>query len=251
MEEKFDIIYPDDRGFKLEEGVQISKEGKFVHNKDLRYKYFAVLCKLAHSGKGTFIPGMLAVKAYDAKAAAQIARYVGRVKHDRKDAIIMVSEIDKRQYAQISAINDMDIFMDAHNVQDQRQINKKIAHRVMREPESAEDGLTAETELYGENHSLQNFIVGRIPYNKRANQILVETYIEENRALWEERWRQEKQVKDIIDPCFEDEVAKALQEANLDQPAEQPKPQSNDAEKSCENSNNQPKNQEDGGQGQV
>ncbi len=241
MEEKFDFVLPSERDFKLEEGVYINGQGKFVHDKNLKYKYFAVLCKLAHSGKGTFIPGLLAVKGYDAKAAAQIARHIGRVKHDRKDAIIMVSEIDKRQYAQISAINDMDVFMDAHNVQMQRQINKSIAHRVMREPECAEDGLTAETESYGPGHSLQNFIVGRIPYSKRANAILVETYIEENRAVWEQKWQKEKEDR-VIDPVFEEEVEKA-KTANFAE-------NQNAAENIQKTEQNSTKKQ-DGGQGQV
>ncbi len=223
MEEKFDIIYPDDRRFHLEEGVIIDKDGKLKHDKTLPYKYFAVLCKTGHVGNNMFLPKILAIKAYDGKAAAQIARFVGRVKHDRKDAIIFTSEIRVDQYAKISAINDNDIYMQAHNPAAQREIQESMKHRIMREPVSAEDGLTAETEFYGEGHCLQNYLVGRIPYNKRVHTLLVETYIEENKDLWQ-RARQEEP---SVAPEFKEEVDRAILGLK-DSPSETSKPKTQD-----------------------
>lgn len=185
MEERFDIIHPGDRNFRLEDGVIIAADGKLRHDKTLPYKYFAVLCKLGHVGKDMFLPKILAIKAFDGKAAAQIARYVGRVKHDRKDAVIFTSEITEKQYAQISTINDRDIYMLAHSISEQKDIQEAIQHRLMREPDFVEDGYTAETEPYGEGHCLQNYLVANTPYNKKVNSLLVQTYIEENKDLWE------------------------------------------------------------------
>ena len=201
----------DERDFGLVDGVTINNDGKMTRDGIGDYKYYGVLCKMGHAGKNSFIPTILAVKAKDAKAAAQIARFVGRVKHDRKDAIIFTHEITKKEYAIISDINDNDPFMQVHDMVTQKQIDKTIAHRVMKEPTCEEDGLTAETESYGEGHSLQNFIVANLPYNKRTHQIVIDSYIEENRELWERKAKSAAKVE-VIDEQFKEEVETAVNE---------------------------------------
>ncbi len=57
-------------------------------------KYFKVTAKCGHVGKNNYYRGNLFIKAESGKEAAKIARDIPRVKHDRKDAILDVQEID-------------------------------------------------------------------------------------------------------------------------------------------------------------
>ena len=57
-------------------------------------KYFMVTAKCGHVGKNNFYKGTLFLKAENGKEAARIARDCPRVKHDQKDAILDVKEID-------------------------------------------------------------------------------------------------------------------------------------------------------------
>ena len=127
--------------------------------------------------------------------------------------------------------------MQVHDMVTQKQIDKTIAHRVMREPSCDEDGLTAETESYGEGHSLQNFIVAGLPYNKRTHQIVIDSYIEENRELWERKEETASKVE-VIDEQFKDEVELAVKAYN-----ESPKTSPKTDEKPAKN--------QDDGQGMV
>ena len=51
-------------------------------------KYFEVIVKCGHVGHGKYIVKKLAILAESAKQAAKIARYIPRVKHHKKDAIL-------------------------------------------------------------------------------------------------------------------------------------------------------------------
>ena len=58
-------------------------------------KYFMVIAKCGHVGKNNYYKGTLFFKAENAKDAARKARECPRVKHDQKDAILSVKEIDE------------------------------------------------------------------------------------------------------------------------------------------------------------
>ena len=62
-------------------------------------KYYAVTCKCGHVGKHTYMPITFPIKASDGKEAARVARTFPRVKHDKKDAILDVREIDYEEYS--------------------------------------------------------------------------------------------------------------------------------------------------------
>ena len=61
-------------------------------------KYFKVLAKCGHVGKGFYYEGAFYVKSDDAKKAAAYVRTLPRVKHDHKDAIISVEELSKKEF---------------------------------------------------------------------------------------------------------------------------------------------------------
>lgn len=61
-------------------------------------KYFVVTAKMGHVGRHNYYRGRLYIATSNKKEAARLARGVPRVKHDRKDAIIDVVEIDFSSY---------------------------------------------------------------------------------------------------------------------------------------------------------
>lgn len=61
-------------------------------------KYYKVTAKCGHVRKGFYYPGELFIKAENGRAAAKVARDMPRVKHDHKDAILNVVEIDLDTY---------------------------------------------------------------------------------------------------------------------------------------------------------
>ncbi|MCF0242930.1 MAG: hypothetical protein HUK25_09840 [Treponema sp.] len=61
-------------------------------------KYYKVTAKCGHVGKSYYYPGDLFIKAENGREAAKVAREMPRVKHDRKDAILNVAEIDYETY---------------------------------------------------------------------------------------------------------------------------------------------------------
>ena len=128
-----------------------------------------------------------------------------------------------------------------HDFATQKTLDAQMKDRVMREPETLEDGLTAEKDFYGPGYSLQNFIVARLPYSKRANGILVEEYIEENRHLWERS--KDHSSKPEVAEEFREEVEEAIKEYHEEKAKKPTQPATKTEEK--------PKAQGDGGQGQV
>lgn len=61
-------------------------------------KYFKVVAKCGHVGKGMYFKGQFYVAADSASLAASKTRKFPRVKHDYKDAIISVTEISYKDY---------------------------------------------------------------------------------------------------------------------------------------------------------
>ena len=60
--------------------------------------YFKVAAKCGHVGKGHYIIKDFFVKAANGKAAAHKVRYLPRVKHDWKKAIVSVSKITEEEF---------------------------------------------------------------------------------------------------------------------------------------------------------
>ena len=54
----------------------------------MKSKFFRVTCKCGHVGRQFFVRVDFPVNADSGKEAAEIARFIPRVKHDHKDAIL-------------------------------------------------------------------------------------------------------------------------------------------------------------------
>lgn len=86
---------------------------------DENKKLFKVVCKCGHVGKLQYIPVQFAVCAESGKEAARIARDFPRVKHNHKDAIIKVVEIDLAQFLELKEINKNDPYLKCHSRKEQ------------------------------------------------------------------------------------------------------------------------------------
>ena len=83
-------------------------------------KLFEVKTKCGHVGRKYYALKSFAVKAENGREAAEIARSIPRVKHDHKDAIVDVQEVNYFRYAEIIELNKLDPYFKCHNVQEQR-----------------------------------------------------------------------------------------------------------------------------------
>lgn len=96
-------------------------------------KYFKVTCKCGHVGIKHFIRISFPVIAATGKGAAEIARYIPRVKHDHKDAILDCKEISFEQYKELQQINRNDPYLFCKNKQEQEMI-EDFSERLEIEP---------------------------------------------------------------------------------------------------------------------
>ena len=85
-------------------------------------KYYRVTCKCGHVGREFFVRIDFPVKAYSGKEAAEIARYIPRVKHNHKDAVLNCTEIDYEEYLILQKINKNDPYLCCKNHQEQMNI---------------------------------------------------------------------------------------------------------------------------------
>ena len=83
-------------------------------------KYFAVTVKFGHVGQHKFIIKTIPVKAESGREAAYQARWMPRVKHHDKYAIINVKEIDLEAYLILTIEKSADPYFQCKNIQQQR-----------------------------------------------------------------------------------------------------------------------------------
>ena len=96
-------------------------------------KYFKVTVKFGHVGKSNFYKGNLYIKAESRKDAAEKARYCPSVKHDHKDAILNVEEIDKDLYFEGLEKNRAIKYFSCYNIQEQRECFCEIEEAIFKE----------------------------------------------------------------------------------------------------------------------
>ena len=85
-------------------------------------KYFEVEAKCGHVGRNNYILKKIYVCANNGKDAAKIVRNMGRVKHNHKDAIKYVIEINYEQYRIGREQMKNDGYFHVHNKQDQNAL---------------------------------------------------------------------------------------------------------------------------------
>lgn len=81
---------------------------------------FEVCAKCGHVGRNYYVEKTFAVRAENAKKAAEAVRWFPRVKHHHKDAIRYVTEIDSDRFDEILKVNQEDQYFVCQNVQEQR-----------------------------------------------------------------------------------------------------------------------------------
>ena len=69
-------------------------------------KYFKVVCKCGHVGKKYFVRVAFPIEAIDGKNAANIARFLPRVKHDYEDAILSCERITFEEFQRLKEEED-------------------------------------------------------------------------------------------------------------------------------------------------
>lgn len=83
-------------------------------------KYYKVVAKCGHVRKGHYIIKDFFVKAEDGKEAARKVRFLPRVKHDWKDAIISVELITMEEFIQGIELHGQDLFFYVTNSSEQK-----------------------------------------------------------------------------------------------------------------------------------
>lgn len=86
----------------------------------MKKKYYIVEAKCGHVGRNNHIIKSFPTKATCPSEAASKARYFGRVKHNRKDAIVSVRECTKEEFHALAVANHKDPYFNARNIQEQR-----------------------------------------------------------------------------------------------------------------------------------
>ena len=85
-------------------------------------RYYEVIAKCGHVGKGKYVLITFACVAENGKEAAAKARACARVKHHHKDAIRNVREVLFEEYIKLKAENDADPYLHCKNRQEQNKI---------------------------------------------------------------------------------------------------------------------------------
>jgi hypothetical protein len=96
--------------------------------------YYLVLCKCGHVGRDKYIPIYFTVCAENGEEAAYIARYIPRVKHNHKDAILECKRVDYETFIEQVAINNADPYLLCKSKHEQNAIMSQIKDRLVDEP---------------------------------------------------------------------------------------------------------------------
>lgn len=133
-------------------------------------KYFMVTAKCGHVGKNNYYKGNLYIKAESGKEAARIARDVPRVKHDRKDAILDVQEIDFESFETGRLSNHKIHYYTCENRQEQNAYLYEIEDSIYEEENFSDDI----KKKYRKNHSLNKIYNSDSTYDmyKKYNRLI-------------------------------------------------------------------------------
>lgn len=88
--------------------------------------YYLVEAQFGHVGRNKYIVKTIAVIAENGKEAAYKVRWMPRTKHDRKDAILKVEEVNYENYLYVRKNNLSDLYFQVTSKQEQRRLCKDI-----------------------------------------------------------------------------------------------------------------------------
>ena len=98
-------------------------------------KLYKVTVKCGHVKKNNYIPITFAIKAEDGKKAAAIARWIPRVKHHNKNAVLECVEIDFNEFQEINANNRNNPYLKCSSKQEQKHLIPDIDKLIVSEDE--------------------------------------------------------------------------------------------------------------------
>lgn len=94
-------------------------------------EHYLVKAQFGHVGRNNYIIKTIPVYAEDGKEAAYKVRWMGRVKHNRKDAIIEVRKCALEEYLEQKEINANDPYFSVHSKQEQEALCGDIADQII------------------------------------------------------------------------------------------------------------------------
>ena len=94
-------------------------------------KHFAVTAQFGHVGRGKYLPKTVAILANSGEEAAEKVRWMPRVKHHRKDAIIDVKRITEEEYRELKKTNREDSYFKVGSKQEQEKLCPDIKELVV------------------------------------------------------------------------------------------------------------------------
>jgi hypothetical protein len=94
-------------------------------------EHYAVVAQFGHVGRGKYIPKTIPVYAENGREAAEKVRWMPRVKHHRKDAIIDVKKISEEEYLELKEINKNDPYFKVGSKQEQEKLCINIEETII------------------------------------------------------------------------------------------------------------------------
>lgn len=96
-------------------------------------KYFKVTAKCGHIGIHKYYKGDFYIRAETKEEASKITRNMPRVKHDKKDAILNVEEIDYETYIKGIKESSKHPYFNCKNKQEQNRFLQEIQENIVDE----------------------------------------------------------------------------------------------------------------------
>ena len=93
--------------------------------------YYAVKAICGHVGRNKYIKIVFPICCKTKKEAAYIARYMPRVKHDRKDAILSAEAISYDEYISLLENNGHDEYLKCKSKQEQKIYCVDLENRIL------------------------------------------------------------------------------------------------------------------------
>ena len=93
-------------------------------------EFYLVTTKCGHVGKTAYVPITFPIIANNGKEAARIARWLPRVKHCHRDAILECKRVDKEQFELQKEINNQDPYLKVKSKQEQQMLVTNLSERI-------------------------------------------------------------------------------------------------------------------------
>ena len=140
----------------------------------MKKNYYIVEAKCGHVGQNYYVPVKFAVRANSKSEAANITRWIPRVKHHLKDAIINVEEVDKQIFINFIEDNKKDSYKTSESIQEQRKkYNDYYLDRIEMPKEIKYRKRNSLYGLYKQIHSLDRKFATKL-YNE-VKRLLIQT----------------------------------------------------------------------------